>query len=97
MFELIFTKSALTDLTYFRKSEQVLIIDNTEKQLVHEPLIETKNRKPLRPNDLAKWELKIRKYRVFYDADSEERTVKIKAVGWKKHNTLNIRNREFKL
>lgn len=97
MFELIFTKSALKDLTYFRKSGQVLIVENTEKHLVYEPLVETKNRKPLRPNDLAKWELRIQKYRVFYDADAEEMSVKIKIVGWKKHNVLYIRNREFKL
>ena len=97
MFELIFTKSALKDLTYFRKSEQVFIIDNTVKQLVNEPLIETKNRKPLRLNELAKWEIRIQKYRIFYDADSVEKSVKIKAVGWKKHNVLYIRKREFKL
>lgn len=97
MFELIFTKSALKDLTYFKKSEQVLIIDNTEKQLIHEPLIETKNRKPLRPNDLAKWELRIQKCRVFYDVNTEKSSVKIKAVGWKKHNVLYIRKREFNL
>lgn len=97
MFKLIFTKSALKDLTYFKKAEQVLITDSTEKQLAYEPLAETKNRKPLRTNELGEWELRIEKYRVFYDTDSEERSVKIKAVGWKKHNVLYIRNREFKL
>ena len=97
MFNLIFTKSALKDLTYLKKAKQVLIIDNTENQLIYEPLTKTKNRKPLRPNDLGKWELRIQQYRVFYDVDSEERSVKIKAVGWKKHNVLYIRNKEFKL
>lgn len=95
MFHLIFTENALKDLTYLKKTEQVLIIDNIEKQLKWEPLTETKNRKPLRPNDLGKWEFKIQKYRVFYDTNSERQIVKIKAVGWKKHNVLFIRKREF--
>ena len=97
MFQLIFTENALKDLTYLKKAEQVLIIDNIEKQLTWEPLTETKNRKPLRPNDLGKWELRIQNYRVFYDIDSKGQIVKIKAVGWKKHNVLFIRNREFML
>ncbi len=97
MFKLVFTENALKDLTYLKKAEQVLIIDSIEKQLSREPLTETKNRKPLRPNDLGKWELRIQKYRVFYDIDSKGRIVKLKAVGWKKHNMLLIRNREFML
>lgn len=59
--------------------------------------IATKNRKPLRPNELAEWELRVAKYRIFYDIVSEPRTVKIKAIGWKEHNRLLIRGREFAL
>lgn len=31
------------------------------------PLLETRNRNPLRPNETSQWELRIGKYRVFYD------------------------------
>jgi hypothetical protein len=36
-------------------------------------------------------------HRVFYDPKPDEARVVIKAVGWKEHNTLFIRGREFVL
>ena len=53
MFELDFTASALDDLTYLKKSQQTVILTRIEGLLVHEPLAETRQRKPLRPNDLS--------------------------------------------
>ena len=61
------------------------------------PGTETRHRKPLEPNELAEWEVRIGAYRVFYDVDTTEATVKIKAVGSKLHNTLTIREREYSL
>ena len=60
-------------------------------------LLETKNRKSLRPNELSKWELRIQEYRVFYDVDSETQSVKIKAIGKQEHDALFIRQQEYKL
>jgi len=51
----------------------------------------------LRPNDLSAWELRVDRCRVFYDVSAEEATVTVKAVGWKEHNRLFIRGREFQL
>jgi mRNA-degrading endonuclease RelE of RelBE toxin-antitoxin system len=50
-------------------------------------------------NELSDWELRVQKFRVFYDVVIEEdrRTVKIKAVGHKEHNTLYIGGREVRL
>jgi addiction module RelE/StbE family toxin len=97
MFELEFTESAIEDLRYFKKAEQNLILDSVEQQVSQEPLTVTKNRKQLRPNDISTWELRIDKYRVFYDVNIEEDLVIIKAVGWKEHNQLFIRSKEFEL
>jgi len=97
MFELEITDDAVNDLRYIRKFEQKLILGEIEKQLCAEPLTQTRNRKPLRPNDLSEWELRIDRFRVFYDANVEAGTVKIKAIGWKEHNRLLIRGREFVL
>ena len=97
MFELEITDAALDDLRYFGKHEQKRILDEIEKQLCAEPLTRTRNRKPLRPNDLSEWELRVDRYRVFYDANVEAGTVKIKAIGWKEHNRLFVRGREFVL
>ena len=54
------------------------------------------HRKPLRPNELARWELRIGEFRVFYDVEGAN-VVKIKAIGWKEHNRLLIRGREYHL
>lgn len=97
MFELDFTESAIEDLRYFKNTEQNLILDTVEEQLPQEPLDVTKNRKQLRPNDISAWELRIDKYRVFYDVNVENNLVIIKAVGWKEHNQLFIRGKESKL
>jgi len=97
MFRIEFTESASEDLDFLRKPEQRLILDAIERQLAVEPLTPTRNRKPLRPNDLSEWGLRIGKYRVFYDVDAESSTVTVKAVGWKEHNRLFIRGKESSL
>jgi mRNA-degrading endonuclease RelE of RelBE toxin-antitoxin system len=56
--------------------------------------VETRNRKPLEPNELADWELRIGTYRVFYDIDLTETTVKIKAIGHKDRTVLYLRGKE---
>jgi len=66
-------------------------LDGVEKQLVHEPREETRNRKPMRPNRLAPWELRIGDLRVYYDVDEEpECVVQIRAVGIKDRNRVRI-------
>ena len=92
-----YTASAEGDIAYFRKYEQVLIVDAIDDQLMYEPDLETRNRKLLDPNPLAAWELRIARYRVFYDLDALRQLVLVKAVGWKEHNTLYIRGKEYVL
>jgi len=46
---------------------------------------------------LGEWELRVGMYRVFYDVAAEQTTVKIKAVGYKQHNRLNLRGKEYTL
>ena len=59
--------------------------------------METRNRKPLRAHPLGEWELRVDKFRVFYDIDTENETVLVKAVGAKIGNKLFIRGKEFPL
>jgi len=40
--------------------ERALVLGAIERQLRSEPLAETRNRKPLRPNPIAPWELATR-------------------------------------
>jgi len=64
MFRIELSDSALEDLKLLRKTEQVLILDSLKVFLAHEPMTETRRRKPLRSNPIASWELKIDQFRV---------------------------------
>ena len=97
MHEIRFTPEAIEDLKRLRKIDQKEILEEIEGQLKHEPTVETRNRKKLRPNDLAEWELRINKFRVFYDAEEPTRVVKIEAIGWKDGNTMFIQGKEYRL
>ncbi|HEX6903817.1 MAG TPA: type II toxin-antitoxin system RelE/ParE family toxin [Thermoanaerobaculia bacterium] len=97
MFLIEYTKSAFEDLRFLRRFEQRLIMDTVDRQLATEPLVETRNRKLLRPNELAEWELRIEVFRVFYDVDVLEGVVRVKGIGWKEHNRLLLRGKEMHL
>ncbi|MBM4049670.1 MAG: type II toxin-antitoxin system RelE/ParE family toxin [Planctomycetes bacterium] len=97
MYEIDFTPEANEDLDLFRKFEQQQVLDEIERQLKHQPSVETRNRKRLRPNNVADWELRIGKFRVFYNVEDETRTVSIEAVGFKVGNLLFIRGQRREL
>ena len=81
-------ESHLRGLTARQRS---LVLDAVEEQLAHEPTVETKNRKPMRPNPVAPWELRIDRLRVYYDVEVEpEQIVKIRAVGIKERKRVRI-------
>jgi len=76
---------------YLSKRQQGIVLDAVERQLQFQPDIETRNRKPMRPNPLAPWELRIGTLRVYYDfEDSPERVVFIRAIGIKQRNNVRI-------
>jgi mRNA-degrading endonuclease RelE of RelBE toxin-antitoxin system len=95
MFKLDITAGARDDIRFFRAFEQRRILDAIEQRLPYEPLTPAQNRKMLRPNNLAQWALRIGKYRIFYDVEDEPMIVRLKAVGWKEHNRLFIRGKEY--
>ena len=77
-----------------------LIQSGIETQLLHEPDVETRNRKPLkRPIAFgADWELRLgpdNRFRVFYQVNTESREVRVLAVGVKDRNRLYFGGREF--
>ena len=97
MFRIVFTPEALEDIRHFRKRDQGRIIERVENQLMHQPTQETRNRKKLRPNRVAEWELRVDKFRIFYDLDEAGKVVKIEAVGYKKGSRLFIHGEEYSL
>ena len=88
-------KAHLEDLT---AGQQATVLAAVETQLTNEPLTETRNRKPLRPNPVAPWELRVGKIRVFYDvSNGPPQTVRVLAVGVKDRNILRIGGEEIQL
>lgn len=95
MFDIDITMSAIEDIRVFRKHERNRIVDSIQEQLSHQPHVETRNRKQLRMNDLAEWELRLDPFRVFYIVDHTAQLVSIVAVGRKVGNRLFIREVEY--
>lgn len=61
-------------------------------------MVETLNRKALRPNPLAPWELRVGEARVFYDVTTKgSNVVSVVAVGVKSGNRLMIGGKEIQL
>jgi mRNA interferase RelE/StbE len=96
MYDLVITASAQGDLHYFKAYEQRMIIAAIQIHLRQAAEVESNHRKQLRPNLLGPWELKIGKYRVFYEIEQPQ-TVKLVAVGYKEHNDLFIRGKKVQL
>jgi mRNA-degrading endonuclease RelE of RelBE toxin-antitoxin system len=98
-FEIEFTKTAANHVRCYKKFEQRIILDAIAEQLSHDAMTATRNRKRLTENELSDWELRVQKFRVFYDilVEEDRQVVKIKGVGHKEHNTLYIGGREVEL
>ena len=47
--------------------QQSLVLDTVDAQLIHQPGVETRNRKRMRSNPIAPWELRIGDLRVYYE------------------------------
>ena len=91
-----FLQTAEDDLAWFRPGERKIIYDATMRILATEAETESKKRKRLRPNPLAPWELRLGKYRVFYEV-VEGSKVRALAIGHKEHNDLFIRGERAEL
>jgi len=78
--------------------QQAIVLNAIDRQLAHEPTVETGNRKPMRPNPVAPWELRIGNLRVYYDVEEEpEPAVYVRAVGIKERNRVRIGKEVIKL
>ena len=97
MMTIEFTLEAIDDLRSFRKFEQKRIVSEIETQLPHQATQESRNRKKLRPNQLAEWELRVGDFRVFYDVDTENALVRVVAVGYKDGDRLILHGEEYEL
>ena len=92
------TKSAEEHFADLTARQQAIVLNAIKVQLRHEPTRETRNRKPLRPNPLAPWELRIGFLRVFYEVEAlGSDLVNILAIGIKKGNQIFVSGKEIHL
>jgi len=100
-FALVYADEVKQHLRGIETKYHSLIQSEVEAQLLHEPDVETRNRKPLkRPIAFgADWELRFgpeNRFRVFYQVNAESRKVRVLAVGVKIRAQLFIGGEEFK-
>jgi len=97
MFRISYTDSALADISTFRKNERRTIFDTVDEQLIYQPDLITRNRKKLRSNAIAEWDLRIQDFRVLYDIYFDKQKVEVKVVGLKQGAKFLVRGKEFLL
>ena len=86
-----YSPEAEEHMLWLTKRQQRIVLDSVDRQLIHQPNVETRNRKPMRPNPIAPWELRIGELRVYYEIrDAEQLTVMVLAVGQKERDRIRI-------
>ncbi len=98
-YDLRFSDEADKQIAALTARQRARLLDVVDRQLLHEPTKETRNRKPMRPDKtpyIAPWELRIDEMRVYYDVEEEPKAVVIiTAVGIKERNRILIAGREI--
>ena len=93
-----FGASAEEHFAELTAGQRAIVLEAVKLQLRHEPLRETRNRKPLRPNPLAPCELRAGALRVLYEVDTEEAdVVNILTIGIKRGNRLFVGGEEMRI
>ena len=98
-YEIRFTEEARSHLGELLARGRRKVLDRLDVLLRYDPKRQTRNLKALRPNLLARYELRIGDFRVFFDVeDSEEdKAVIILAIGRKEGNKLCVSGKEYSL
>ncbi len=97
-YRVIFSEEAETHLQFLSVRDQRTLVDAIEEQLPYQPNIATRNRQPMRPNNIATWKLRIGNLRVYYDIEEDpDQVVRILAIGVKESNQVRIGNRYLDL
>jgi mRNA-degrading endonuclease RelE of RelBE toxin-antitoxin system len=93
-----YSPETVDHLSALTARQRATVLAAVETQLANEPSGETRNRKPMRPNNLAPWELRVGALRIYYDVEEDpERKVLIRAIGIKERNRLRIGRKKFEL
>ena len=89
-YRIAYSPDAEEHLRTLATRQQGIVLDAVDKQLPYQPTVETRNRRPMRPNPVAPWELRVSNLRIYYDVEESESVVLILAVGIKERNRIRI-------
>jgi hypothetical protein len=100
-FTLVYADEVKDHLRAIEAKYHSVIQTEIETQLLHDPDVETRNRKPLKRPIMfgADWELRLgpdNRFRVFYQVNTEAREVRVLGVGVKDRSRLFFGGEEFK-
>ena len=94
-----FADEASDHLATLTARQRATLLDSTERQLSHQPTVETRHRKRMRPGKegfVAPWELRVGDLRLYYEVhENPQRLVVVVAVGVKVRNRLRVAGREY--
>jgi hypothetical protein len=101
-YDLVYDVEVFHHLSTIERKYHSLIRETIEQQLRHQPLVETRNRKPLRSpaESGADWELRLgpnNRFRVLYRINETADQVIVLAIGVKEGNRLLIGGEEIEL
>jgi mRNA-degrading endonuclease RelE of RelBE toxin-antitoxin system len=101
-YTLVYARGVTKHLKSIDAKYDRLIREKMEEQLLFEPNVETKNRKPLRQPApfAAQWEIRVgpdNRFGVLYDIDEAQQAVQVVAIGEKEGNRLIIGGEEVEL
>jgi mRNA-degrading endonuclease RelE of RelBE toxin-antitoxin system len=101
-YTLIYARGVTEHLKSIDAKYDSLIREKIEEQLLLQPGVETRNRKPLRQPApfAAQWEIRFgpgNRFRVLYGIDEENRAVQILAIGEKEGDRLIVGGEEVEL
>ena len=93
-----YSSEAEDHMRWLTTRQQRTVLDTVDRQLLHQPSIETRNRKPMRPNPWRLGNFASLILRVYCETkDEPEPTVTVLAIGIKERDQIRIGGERFKL
>jgi mRNA-degrading endonuclease RelE of RelBE toxin-antitoxin system len=97
-FRIEYAPEAVDHLAGLPKRQAHMVLDQVERKLKHQPTLPSRNRKLLRANPVAPWELRLGVLRVYFDVRLEPTPlVTVRAVGVKVRDRVWIAGEEVDL
>lgn len=97
-FHIEYSPAVVGHLRVLTARERTRVLAGVERHLTHEPFLETRNRKQMRPNPVAPWELRLGDLRVYFEIEMEpEPVVAVLAIGKKIRNHVVIGGMEIEI